>query len=56
MTSIATRALVGNDDAVEGTGLGAAARETNNDHDVLKSCGWWLGRWRFRLGQKRVTP
>ena len=38
--AIAAHALVGDDDVEEGTGLGAAARKTNNDHDVFESCGW----------------
>ena len=32
--TIATHALVGNDDVVEGTGLGTATVQTNNDHDL----------------------
>ena len=38
--TVAARALVGDDDVEERTGLGAAAGESDHDHDL--SFGWWL--------------
>src|SRR5699024_9055480 len=43
--AIAAHALVGDDDVEERTALGAAARESNNDHD--ESFGWKRPRDNF---------
>jgi hypothetical protein len=46
--AIATHALIGNQDAVERATFGAAARETNNDHEKIL----WVGG----PGKARLLP